>query len=133
MAVRHAAEPGLDCAVTVEHEGCRGLQHVEVARDIGAMSEVDIQVKNPGTRGGDFAERPVNAGSSAAHLRAELQQGCSVPEPVGTETGRLDDLMVDITPQAPLSAAQQDADHGGDRDQSGDAEKSREGFHGIPH
>ena len=124
---------GLYGAVAVEHEGCGGLQHVEVARDIGPVGQVDIQVTHPGARLRDLGERPVDRWAPAAHLGTELQQGGSVAESVGSEAGGLNDLVVDVAPQASLTGAQQDADHDGDRNKRGDAQQGGDGFHGNPH
>ena len=133
VPVRDTAEAGLYGAVAVEHEGCGGLQHVEVARDIGPVGQVDIQVTHPGARLRDLGERPVDRWAPAAHLGTELQQGGSVAESVGSEASGLNDLVVDIAPQASLTGAQQDADHDGDRNKRGDAQQGGDGFHGNPH
>ena len=58
VRVRGPAEPGSHDAVGIEQQGGRGLRDVELAREIGATGQVDLDVPCAGSVTGDPLEQP---------------------------------------------------------------------------
>lgn len=131
MLKRGTAEAGLDDAVAVEDEGRRCLQHVEVLGDVGTVGEVDVEVEHTFALLGDRAERAMHARAAAAHLGAELQQGGTVAQRLGTQPLRLDDLArVEVT-GAVLLPPRVDAHADRHREQRGEDEDGIDRSHSL--
>ena len=81
--------------MAIEDQRGRGLQHVEVLGDVGAMRQVDVEVRHALVAVGDIRKSAVHAGAAGAHLGAELQQRRALAERFGAQAARLDDLVGD--------------------------------------
>ena len=92
-------------------------------RDLAWVPEVDVEVEHTFALLGDRAERAMHARAAAAHLGAELQQGGTVAQRLGTQPLRLDDLArVEVTgavllpPRADAHADRHREERGEDED-----------------
>ena len=132
IAARNPAEAGLHDTVAVEDEGRRGLQHVEVLRDIGTIGQIDIEMADTGASVRNGGERAVNARASGAHLGTELQECRDIAQAVGAEPGGLDDLMGHVVMRASLVPPDDETRDDGDRQQDGQSDQGFNESHSNP-
>ncbi|GAA2019766.1 hypothetical protein GCM10009778_29810 [Microbacterium terricola] len=96
------------------------------------MREVDIQVSHAVPPVGDRREGAVHAGAAGAQLRAELQQGGRLAEPVGAQALGLDGLVVDVMAGSPLPPLHENAERDGRREQHGEGHEGADEGHSKP-